>query len=407
MLRTFLRWPAFFMILCWIVLTGAHAEPTSDSSATVVFRNGDKLSGKLLRVDARMLELENAALGQLHIHWSDISEVQTQNGSWKRAGQREDDDSVVHFRNAVMRQVDSAVAVSADSARLFVPEGESLVFEKQEHPAAGLPQLANTKAPKESHPDTSFAVSLNAPESVAVGTQSQYVFGGGFRVLVNEPDLCAMPSWFSSLLATGNHTKTFEVGSASVVTDTYDGTLSLVNRLGPDTQFAGYVVADWFGNSSLGVGLQQSYGAGINRVLYTNGCQEKKAVLPKGHLLSVSGDASLRYIHQSLYSPGGSEDLAGLRLAEDLTYVMYAKKKAGDTKELLSISQTLWVTPMLNNGKAVQAGASLGISVPVTKSLSVGLTEEDDFFNNAPKAKRKNYLQNSLTVTYTLPPPAK
>jgi hypothetical protein len=27
MLRTFLRWPAFFTIFCWIVLTGAHAEP--------------------------------------------------------------------------------------------------------------------------------------------------------------------------------------------------------------------------------------------------------------------------------------------------------------------------------------------------------------------------------------------
>src|SRR5260370_26871530 len=161
--REFFRWPAFFKICCWIVLTGAHAEPTSDSSATVVFRNDDKLSGKLLRVDARMLELENAALGQLHIHWSDISEVQTQNGSWKRAGQREDDDSVVHFRNAVMRQADSAVAVSADSARLFVPEGESLVFEKQEHPAAGRPQLAHTKTPKKTHPETPFAGDLHAP----------------------------------------------------------------------------------------------------------------------------------------------------------------------------------------------------------------------------------------------------
>ena len=407
MLGTFVRRPVLFAIFSWIALTSAYGEAASDPSATVVFRNGDKLSGKLLRVDTRIVELESAALGELHIRWSDISEVQTQNGSWKRAREREDDGNVVHFRNARMRQVDSAVVVSADSTAVFVPEGESLVFEKQEHPAAGLPQLANTKPPKAPQPDTSVAISLNAPESVAVGTQSQYAFGGSFRVLHHEPDLCAMPSWFSSLLATGNHTKTFEVGSVAVVTDTYDGTLSLTNKLGPDTQFAGYVVADWFGNSSLGVGLQQSYGAGINRVLYTNGCQGKKAVLPKGHLLTVSGDASLRYIHQSLYSPGGSQDLAGLRLAEDLTYVVYAKKKAGESRELLSISQTLWVTPMLNKGNAVQAGASLGILVPVTKSLSVGFTEEDDFFNNAPKAKRKNYLQNALSVTYTLPPPAK
>ena len=58
---------------------------------------------------------------------------------------------------------------------------------------------------------------------------------------------------------------------------------------------------------------------------------------------------------------------------------------------------------MLNEGRAVQAGGSFGIFVPLNKSLSVGLTEEDEFFNNAPKAKRKNYLKNALTVTYTFP----
>jgi hypothetical protein len=372
-----------------------------------VFKNGDILSGKLLRVDSYVVQMQSAALGEIKIQWPDISEVKTQNGSWKWAGQREGGSTIVSFRNAVMRNSDSAVVMSADSGTVRIPEGDALVFVKQEHPAASMPQLMNPKPSQPSRPDTSVAVSLNAPESVVIGTQSQYVFGGSFRVLHNEPDLCAMPSWFSSLLATANHNKSFDAGSAAVVTDTYNGTLSLTNKLGSESQFAGYVVGDYFGNSSLGIGLQQSYGAGINRVLYSNGCHGTKAVQPKRHLLTVNGDASIRYIHQRLYSPGGSENLAGLRLAEGLLYVMYGKGKSGDSKELFSISQSLWVTPMLNDGRAVQAGASLGISVPLNKSLSVGITEEDDFFNNAPKAKRKNYLQSALTVTYTFPPSPK
>jgi hypothetical protein len=62
---------------------------------------------------------------------------------------------------------------------------------------------------------------------------------------------------------------------------------------------------------------------------------------------------------------------------------------------------------MLNDARAVQAGGSLGISFPLGKSLSLSVTGEDDFFNNAPKAKRKNYVKSAVTVTYTFPPPQK
>jgi hypothetical protein len=262
-------------------------------------------------------------------------------------------------------------------------------------------------SPKTSAPpptNTSFAVSLNAPESVVVGSQSQYVFGGSFRVIHNEPDLCAAPSWFSSLLTAVNHNKSFKVGGPAVVTDTYDGTLSVTNKLGSETQFAGYAVGDLFGNSSLGVGLQQSYGFGITYPLYSNGCKRSTAIQPDRHRLTVNGDASIRYIHQRLYAPEGSENLAGLRLAEDLLYVLYSRDKSGGHKELFSITQSLWVTPMLNDGRAVQAGGSFGFFVPLSKSLSVGVTEEDEFFNNAPKAKRKNYIKSALNVTYSFPP---
>jgi hypothetical protein len=403
--KKILRGTALVLCLSCAALVSTFGESIREVSDAIVFKNGDHLSGTLERVDNDSVQLHSAALGDLNIRWTDIAEVESRDHDWKWDGHLEGKGSSgARFRNAVIRSVDSAVVMQTDTETVAIPKGTALMIEKQEHPAAGLTQLMSPKASPPLPPDTSFAVSLNAPESVVIGTQSQYVFGGNFRVLHNEPNLCSAPSWFSSLLGAANHNKSAKVGNPAVVTDTYDGTLTVSNRLGSDTQFAGYGVADLYGNSSLGIGLQQSYGFGINHPLYTNGCEGSTAIEPNDHRLTVNGDASIRYIHQRLYAPGGTNDLAGLRLAEDLLYVLYGGKgKSGNPKELFSITQSLWVTPMLNEGRAVQAGGSFGIFVPLNKSLSVGLTEEDEFFNNAPKAKRKNYLKNALTVTYTFP----
>ncbi len=187
------------------------------------------------------------------------------------------------------------------------------------------------------------------------------------------------------------------------MTDTYDGTVTLKNGFAPGSAVSGLLVADFYGNSSLGISLQESVGAGVSGIVYSNECRDRKPVIPTRYRLTVSGDASLRYIHQRLYAPGHSEDLAGVRLNESLVYVPLFGGGNGPGRELFSIDQALWVTPMLNDGKAVQAGGSLNISFPLNKSLSVSVGGEDEFINNAPKAKRKNYVKSAVTVTYTFP----
>ena len=387
-------------LLCFaFMVCGAYAEPTSTGSDTVIFKNGDRISGQLLRADSQIVQLKSRALGELKIHWSDIQEVRSRNRRWRIEEQRWGKHPDVGFQNAVLRNNDSVVAMEADSHMVLVPSGDFVLFTDQDHPAAGETQIIGVKNPSPP-PNTSFAISVNAPESVVIGSQSQLVFGGNFRVLHNEADLCAAPEWFSSLLAEANHNRTYKVDTAAIVTDTYDGTLSLANRLSSGSKIAGYVVADLFGNSSLGIGLQQSYGFGVYGALYSNSCHGTTAFLPQHHKLAVNGDVSLRYIHQRLYAPGISQDLAGLRLHEDLVYVSL---KDGTQNERFTIQQSMWVIPMLNRAQSIEAGGELGISVPLGRSLSVGLSEEEDFFNDAPKAKRKNYLKSALSATYTFP----
>jgi hypothetical protein len=86
-------------------------------------------------------------------------------------------------------------------------------------------------------------------------------------------------------------------------------------------------------------------------------------------------------------------------------YGPYYTDSAGAQKLRFTITEMIYVTPMLNDARAIEAGGFVKLNVPLGKSLSIGLTEEDDFFNNAPKAKRKNYIKSALTVTYTFPAP--
>jgi hypothetical protein len=407
MLQTPIRIVGVAILMLCFTSFSVPAEPVKEELDMVIFNNGDRISGQLRSADSGTVHLKSAALGDLTIQWTDIAEVQAQNRRWKIETQgMERRSEFVDFRRVTLRSTTSGVVVNVDSQAVTVPNGSSVLFVQQEHRAAGMTQLMNAKEPA-FPPSSSVAIGLNAPESVVLGSTSQEVFGGSLRVFQNQPDLCATPSWASSLLSAVNHNKSYKVGMPAVVTDTFDGTVSLKNRLGSESSVAGLLVADFFGNSSLGIGLQQSYGVGISRVLYSNECREKKPVIPAGHQLTVSGDASVRYIHQRLYAPGGSEDLAGVRLNESLVYVLLLTDRSSVRKELFSIDQSLWVTPMLNDARAVQAGGSLGISFPLGKSLSLSVTGEDDFFNNAPKAKRKNFVKSAVTVTYTFPPPQK
>jgi hypothetical protein len=385
------------LVFC-VYMFAANAQ-AHDEDDILVLRNGDRISGRLTKVNDSEVGLNSQVLGVLTISWKQIVQIRSRNRRWSIAGQGLEKQSPhSDFREAVLQSENNAIIARADV--VSPANGMSASFLDQEHPAAG-PQTPKLK----STPDSSFFVGLNAPESVVDGTQSQDTFGGTFRVLHNEPDLCKPASWFSALEATANHNRAYKVQSAAIVTDTYDGTVSLKNSVTSTGRVAGYGVVDLFGNSSLGIGMQQSYGGGISAVLFSNGCDGTNARLPKNYQLSVNGDVSIRYIHQRLYAPSGPLDLAGMRINEGLVYVPLFMAKDGSQKNRFEIDESIWATPMLNDARAIQAGGSVALSVPVGKSLSMALTEEDDFINNAPKAKRKNYVKSGVTITYTFPAP--
>jgi hypothetical protein len=326
------------------VLSGALRA--SESSAVpsldvLTLKNGDRISGVITSRTAELIQLRTMSLGVVTVRAADVANLQLPN---------------------------------------------------QEHKAAGpvLPAPSPNAVPS-----TFIQISLNAPETVIVGTQNQNTFGGNLRFLSDLPNLCSASSWYTALLLSANHDRKWKVKSAPNVTDTFDGTLSLNNKAFGKTDW--YVVADLFGNSSIGVGLQQGYGGGLSRVLYSNGCNHTEA----NYSIALTGDLGVRYVWQRLYAPGVKSDFVGIRPNLSLSY----SKLAGSTKkEQFSTLLSLWAMPMVNDSQATQAGGAFQFSVPLNKSLSIAFVQEDDFVNNAPKLRRKNYLKSGATVTYTFPP---
>jgi hypothetical protein len=321
-------------------------SPNLTDSDVIVLKNQDRISGQILSESAASIKLRSDVLGILMIPRDKTSEVRRH------------------------------------SKEINAPTGPVVA-------------VASSPVP---HPNNSVQVSLNAPETIVDGTQSQETLGGTVRLLMNQPDLCSPSSWQTALLISANHSRTWKVHSAAIVTDTFDGTLSVNDKAFGRTDW--YLVSDFFGNSSIGVGLQQSYGGGLSTIFYSTTCPNKGN---RNYVLDLTGDIGVRYVHQRLYAPSGLLNLAGIRPATNIVYTRLSRASDGTTKDLFSLKLSLWAMPTVNRIKAVQAGGSFQFSIPMTDTLSLSLGEDDVYINNAPKLRRKNYLKNSATLTYTFP----
>ena len=73
---------AITLILCLVIGT-AYGEAAGGGDDTVVFKNGDRISGRLTRATIVSVQLDSRALGSLTIPWSDIVEVESHSRQWR------------------------------------------------------------------------------------------------------------------------------------------------------------------------------------------------------------------------------------------------------------------------------------------------------------------------------------
>ena len=112
-------------------------------------------------------------------------------------------------------------------------------------------------------------------------------------------------------------------------------------------------------------------------------------ILPRGYYLELS--AGLQGMLETLYAPGLSADLFGLRLSSNVDHVFSNK---------VELELGLAYTPVFTRSRAWSAAGDLAMDIPLSSRWALHFSTTDNYYEIAPQIFNKNYLQPSIGVAF-------
>jgi hypothetical protein len=259
------------------------------------------------------------------------------------------------------------VTIHRDLVRHLIVGGEEKVLR------ASQPQPA---APA-TEPIWGFQFS-GTPEAVTLGTENQEQFGGG----ITWSYLSGTRRNETTFTAQGTHVRIYEAKSPSINLDTADARIEELRRFHSASGSAIVGAAEFFNNNSLGMAMQKSASVGVRS---PNWAYKE---------LEYWGAAHIVFLNEHLDHTAAVDNLAGLR---------FEVQSSVNSTRVFSLHESAWIMPTLNNVHGLQAYADLSPAWVVKKNwLKLQLDESEWYLGNAPKPNRKNYINNSLSLTVQL-----
>jgi len=384
MLR-FLRAANIILPFTAMVLPPCMAQTCTNSSGLagpdrITFENGDILTGRVLARSPDSVTFCNSALGQVSISPKAIMRIESSSDTGTVMAMDSSRQRPTAFLDALVPWSEEGLGLDLEDRQL---QTSREVRSLREILGSGKEQAAMTAKPnppaKASDRNLRWFVNINAPASLAFGTTSQETYGGQMDVELYEGKLDHSKMW-----AGGSYNRSWQVGSTSIFTNTFDGYFQQSRSLGAN-RGGFYGRSEWFFNTALGIALQQSFGAGY----YSH----TKEAGP----FEFNWLADLRYSSERLYNTTRNLNLVGSRFEGQL---IYRKTDAADpTKTKYSLISRSWINPMWNNQDALQSFTTFQISVPFGRSFCFNFNPiEDDYVRNAPMGKKRSYLTSYVTL---------
>lgn len=348
-------------------------QGTAPGPDTILFPNGDKLSGHFVSATSSAVKFKSDALGDLTIEWSKIKELQTAQ------------------KVAVIRK---GLKLAKHANPASIPQG-TLTVENQ------IAQLAAPPQPAQSVPlaDTSaivdqasferaithapgflqdWAGTVTAGASLVNATQDNRTFNGAVSLTRAEPaETWLSPSNRTSLDFSASYGDISQPKTPTIKTSIFDGAIERDQYLS-DGVF-GFGRAGFDHNYSQGLTLQQSYSGGIGWT----------AIDRANETLDVKGGVS--YVRQQ-FQTGPNQDLIGSIIGE------HFKRNF----RLFVLDQHLSLMPAWNNLSDYSALFSTMFTMPVSKRISASTGIIDTFLNDPPPGFQKNSFQFTFGLTYVL-----
>lgn len=345
-------------------------KPASD---VVLFTDGERLTGHFVKSAGKSLTFKSDALGDVTVDWSKVKELQTD------------------LKVAV---IPKGVRLRRREAAADIPQGTLAVTDQQVHLTPAPPKpiaVADTSAIVDQagfekalthRPGffTDWKGSVTVGASVVSATQQSESFNGALNLVRAIPtEDWLEPQNKTIFNLSDSYGEVSQKGTPSVITSIFHGDGERDEYFSPRLFVFGQAAFDH--NYSQGLQLQETYSGGIG---YTILQRDNEA-------LDVKGSAS--YIRQQ-FTGVSNENLIGSIFAEDFN----RKFKRG-----LVFDEHLTLTPAWNNTHDYAAAFSAHLTMPVYKHFAGSAGFIDSYLNDPPPAYRKNSVQITMGVTYSLP----
>jgi hypothetical protein len=358
-----------------LLYSQAPAGGTKPEPDVLIFTDGEKLIGQLKSAKGGSVVFKSDMAGEVTVDWSKIQELRTSHPF------------AVIGKDAKLRK-------HMDISQ--VPEGKLTMADKKiaVQPAAGAPRTVPVAEAGFVVEQPAFEKAINGNDSflkdwggaVTAGislvqaTQTSRTYTGGIGLVRAVPsETWLNPSSRTLLDFNAAYGKVTQPGLPNIKTAIYHADAEEDLYFSP--RLFGFGQAAFDHNFSQGLNLQQNYGGGLGWTALKTGAAE----------LDVKAAAS--YIHQSFSASTSNQSLIGTTFAE-----IYTRK----FKHGVLLNQQISFTPAWNNTNAFFGTATVGLTLPVHKRLSVGITSLDTFLNDPPPGFKKNSFQFSAGLNYAL-----
>lgn len=369
------------------MLFGQKAKPAPD---TLIFSNGEQLTGSLKKADAKGITFDSPVAGTLTVKWANIKELQTVSSfAVLPANQhltRRDAESIVPQGKLTIAEQTITVATTSGDKEVPVKSADQLIestaFNKALQNRAGLLD--------------GWAGTAQGGASLVRATQNSTSFNGGISLVRTVPQISWLPARSrTSIDYTQSYGTVSQPATTPVETNIFHAEAEQDRYVTPRA-FA-FVSATFDHNFSSNLDLQSAYGGGAGLTLLKNAVRT----------LDLKADAhyeKLTYF-DNLTSPAATtqnQNLFGSTFSEK--YLQYLPHGLV-LNEFGSLSPSWYQSDSSAsqpNAYSAHVNASLGF--PLFKGLGFSLGLVDDYLNNAPVGSQRNSTQFNTNLTYTIRP---
>jgi putative salt-induced outer membrane protein YdiY len=344
------------------------AKPDPD---VLIFSNGEKLVGKLIRSDGATVVFHSDSLGDVKADWSKIQELHSAQ-------------KFVAVEKGVQLNRHSDVSKLPTGAVTLA--GKSLAVGDRTIPVADAAHIVQQPAFEKDvlHSPGFFQAwtgSVTAGAALVQATQTSRTYTGGISLQRTTPVadwLDTRDRTIASFSATDGSVS--QPNTPKLKTAIFHGGLERDEYL-PRSHAYFFAQTTFDHNFSQGLDLQQMYGGGFGWTLVKQARQT----------LDLKG--SISYERQTFQASASNRNLIGSVFSEN--YVR--KLNAG-----MTLLEGVSITPSWNTSKAYSWTANTSLNVPVHKRLGFQVAALDTFLNDPPPSFKKNSFQLTMGLNYSL-----